>query len=56
MRSPFSFNHNTPETVEPFYLNIYLFYFAVLVISCGMGDFQLQHEESLAAASGTSVP
>ena len=50
------FNHNTPETVEPFLFKYLFILFAVLVLSCGMGDFQLQHEESLAAASGTSVP
>ena len=50
------FNHNTPETVEPFLFKYLFILFAVLVLSCGMRDFQLQHEESLAVASGTSVP
>ena len=50
------FNLNTPETVQPFLLKYLFILFAVLGLSCGMGDFQLQREESLAAASGISVP
>ena len=42
------FNLNTPERVEPFLLKYLCILFAVLGLSCGMVDFQLQREESLA--------